>query len=329
MDNQLAISVFLTGGLFLGLFVFWRKVRYDSKYEEKEAVDGFLTSLFLGWLAGRATFIVSNFDSFGWQPLNWLNFWSYPGIIEIVALIISGWYLFGWCNRHRFDNWQILDFWVTAASLTLVIYEVGQFISGTGFGYETTLPWGFAYPGAVTPHHPVQLYLALFYCLLFLYLVKTEYNYRTYDWYRNSRSAAVPGFLVSISMIAFGLAGCLISFFRSPQWQIGWFNFDFCLNFIILIWGMRILWVRSGRKLNLEKATENDHDQSSLQPTPIINTKSGIEEIELVTISEDLEKKTEKKPANKLNIRKLTQISTVKSPTRIKKKITPTKFKMK
>lgn len=333
MIHQLTVPIALACGLFLGLFVFWRKVKYDSGYDEKEAVDGFLVSLFLGWLAGRIGFIIYNFPTFGWQVIRWLDIWHYPGMIEIIALIISGWYLFGWCNRHRFDNWQILDFWATAASLTLAIYEVGQFFAGAGFGFETRLPWGVIYSGAVTPHHPVQLYLAIFYFVLFLYLVRTEYNYRTYNWYRNGRSAAVPGFLTAVSMMAFGFSGCLVLLLRTSQWSIGWFNLDLVLNLIILIWGGRILWIRSGRRLDLESEKKPVGTSQLSKPLPLVTATTGIDEIGAgLAAATEFAQQSETKKSTFIGKKQppISSISSVvKSPTQIKRKPLPTKFKLK
>ncbi|MCL2110387.1 prolipoprotein diacylglyceryl transferase [Microgenomates group bacterium] len=247
------IPLFLVVGLLSGIFVYWRKIKYDSEYSEYEAVDGFLRSLLGGYLMGRAVFVLMNIDVLGLYPLNWINVVLYPGFNELSALVASGGLLFWWCKKHKFEAWMVLDFWVRSAFLGFAIYKLGYFAAGLGFGNATSMPWGIVFPHTITPHHPVQLYLAAALGIMFFVLGKIEGNYRTFLWYRGKRKTAQAGFVLSIGMISFGMINLGLSWLKPASFMMGSFMADYAIYAAFIVIGLIIMMVRSGRKIGRRK----------------------------------------------------------------------------
>src|SRR3989344_144001 len=112
------LNVCLSVALLSGLFVFWRKGR-EEHYDEAMLFDGLLLSVVVGLVVGRIGLIVLNWSQFGMNWITWFDFISRPGFSLWLMLIASGWYLYRYAHRHKWDEFEILDFWVLAVSLAL------------------------------------------------------------------------------------------------------------------------------------------------------------------------------------------------------------------
>ena len=113
------------------------------------------------------------------------------------------------------------------------------------------MPWGVVFPQLIDPHHPVQLYMAIFYLVLYFYLSKVEYSYRTFSWYRYGKKTAQTGFLASMFLILIAVFNFVISFFRPVSFELYGFNFDLIISSALFIAGLFLLYSRSGRPLPL------------------------------------------------------------------------------
>jgi prolipoprotein diacylglyceryltransferase len=240
------LNVFLVVAFLVIAFVFWRKGR-EEHYPEEQLMDGFLLSGIAGFIIGRAGFIISHFDQFGFNVWHWLDLVSKPGILTLAAMIGAGWYLFRFASGKKWDEFEVLDFAVLAASTGLIFVNIGLFFDGTSFGMPTTLPWGVIFPGVVEKHHPVQLYFALFYLLLSLYLGWAEARYRTFEWYRAGKNSAQTGFLLSMFLIFGGAFSLGMSLIKPAVLVVaGWSLDPFIYGFFILA-GIVLLLQRSNR----------------------------------------------------------------------------------
>lgn len=240
--------LFVLFAFFFASFIFWKKGR-EEHYSEADVFDSFLISTLLGSVVARVIFILFNFHVFGFHFLSWLDFNTYPGINLIAGLVAAAIYMYKIASRNKWDQYEVLDFWVTSISLGLSIYYVGTFFDGTGYGFGTSLPWGVVFPQLVEPHHPVQMYFSLFYILLYVYLFKVEYSYRTFLWYRHGKKTAQTGFLTSSFLIAVGLFTIFMAFLKPATIEFVGINLDMVIGFITAFFGMSILYSRSGRSI--------------------------------------------------------------------------------
>lgn len=242
------ISLFLILAFLVSSFIFWRRGR-EEHYKEELLFDGFLLSGLVGVLAARAGYVVLNAGDFGFSLVRWLDFFSYPGFSGSIGLAVMGIYLHRFAKRSKWDSFEILDFWAPAMALGLAVLHVGLFFDGGGYGLASTLPWAVTFPGSFAARHPVQLYFAIFYVVLFAYLQWAEFHYRTFEWYRSGKKTAQTGFLVAVAMSTTGLVHVIFSFLKENPTQLYGIGIDQVIGMVLFFVGVGTLYVRSGKEL--------------------------------------------------------------------------------
>ncbi|MCB9813613.1 MAG: prolipoprotein diacylglyceryl transferase [Pseudomonadales bacterium] len=240
------MSLFVILSFFVSSFIFWRKGR-EEHYKIIELFDSFILSTVVGLSLARLAHILLNFDQFGLDILKWFDFINFSGINLIVGIVAASIYIYQFSLKKKWDAFEVLDFWVTSISLGISVNFVGLFFEGVGYGNATQLPWGVVFPQLIDPHHPAQLYSAIFYLLLYFYLSRIEYSYRTISWYRHGKKTAQTGFLVSTFLIITAIYNFLIIFLRPTNLAFFGINFDLVISVALFIFGLSILFYRSGR----------------------------------------------------------------------------------
>jgi prolipoprotein diacylglyceryltransferase len=242
-----SLNVLLAIALVVGMFTFWRKGK-EEHYDEMDLFDGLFLGQLLGIVCARITFIILHFDRFGLDPIAWVDIFSNPGFTLVAFFIVSGFYLYRFALKKKWDAFEILDFWVLAVAVSQVFVWLGYFLEGIFFGTPTQLPWGMIFPGVFEKHHPIQVYQLLFYLLLAWYLGWVEYRYRTFEWYRKGKNTAQTGFLLSIFLITNGLVHLLFSFITVPSLVVYGVPVDVVLAGLIFVGVLAMLYIRSGRQ---------------------------------------------------------------------------------
>ncbi len=236
-------NLFLVLGLFIAAFTFWRRTK-EEHYQEIELFDGFLLAVIMGLVSGRLGFVLTHWSDFGFNFSKWINVFVYGGFSGLIGLLGATFYLAFFAKRRRWDVFSILDYWVTSLSLGVGMVYLGLFFDSAGDGQATKLSWGVIFPGQLEPHHPVQLYWALFYLSSFLFLLWVEGRYRTFGWYRAGKKAAQTGFLTASFLIMLGAFSFLIALLKvsvSSTW------FDYYLAGTALASGLILMAIRSNR----------------------------------------------------------------------------------
>ncbi|MDO5561710.1 MAG: prolipoprotein diacylglyceryl transferase [bacterium] len=243
-------NIFLVLAAFLGSFIFWRRLHQNANYKEFIIFDIFLLSIFLGFVGGRFIFILLNWPRFGWNVLSWFDMIHYPGIAVIFAIAIAGFSCKLQLAKQKIAKLEIMDYWAQATCFGLIFYSMGLFFAGEHSGYLTNSFLGINFPGLAMKNHPLQLYNAVFYLGLYIYLNYLEKNYRTYNWYRGNRSSADTGFLVGVFLFASGLYS-LITLTLGPA-QFYWYNFslDWIIYLLVTFIGGSILLQHSAHAIH-------------------------------------------------------------------------------
>ncbi len=236
--------------IFISSFIFWRKGK-EEYYDTLELFDGFVLSTFFGVLAARIAFVLLNINLFGLDLLKWFDVINHRGFNLIVGIAVASFYLHQFAVEKKWDAFEVLDFWVTSIALGLSINFVGLFFEGVGYGNSTQMPWGVVFPQLIDPHHPIQLYTAIFYAYMYVYLFRVEYKYRTFSWYRYGKKTAQTGFLVSMFLIYVALFSFFMTFLRPAALEIYGLNIDSVISICLLICGICLLYYRSGRQIPL------------------------------------------------------------------------------
>lgn len=241
-------NLFLIVAYLCLAFLFWRKGK-EEHYDEAQLFDGFLLSTLFGFVVGRFGFILTSFDQFGLNILKWLDIFSQPGVSLLIGMAAATIYMYRYAMKQKWDAYELVDFWVTSLSFCLGVIWLGLFFDGSSFGYATQLPWGITFPGVFTQHHPVQIYYALFFFILYKYLSWVEYRYRTYSWYRSGKNTAQTGFLTSVFILATGFYSLIMALVQPGTISVGGFMLDPWIYLLMTIGGGLMLWVRSGRNI--------------------------------------------------------------------------------
>ena len=246
--------------LLAGLFVFWRKGR-EEHYEEAMLFDGLLLSLLFGLVLARAAFIAMRFGEFGLNVMNWLDLVNKPGFSISALFIGSAFFLYRYAKKKKWDEFEILDFWVMGVTLAQVFIWFGYFLAGTALGTETNLPWGMVFPSVFTKHHPTQLYYALFFSALFWYLSWAEVRYRTFVWYRFGKNTAQTGYLLSVCMLLTGLFSLVMGLVTVPEVVVAGVRADSIFSLVLTVFGLSMLYSRSGRSFPWRRKQQSKLEQ--------------------------------------------------------------------
>lgn len=165
--------------LFASCFIVgWFIVQYFFKTENipiKE-LDSLSLHMVLGTIIGARMGHVLFYEPefFLHNPLEIFMVW-HGGLASHGASIglLVALYLFSRKSTKKSYIW-ILDRAVIPIALAAVMIRLGNLMNSEIYGIKTTMPWGFIFvhAGEVEPRHPTQIYEAICYGLLFIYLIR-------------------------------------------------------------------------------------------------------------------------------------------------------------
>ena len=150
---------------------------------------------------------------------SWAGFWEIfmpwkGGLAShggAVALLLGMWWLsVRYGKKYNFDFLWIMDHLCITVAFAGCFIRLGNLMNSEIYGNVTSLPWGFIFErnGEVAPKHPTQLYEALSYLILGLYLVAR---------YRNKLDRTFRGFFFGAFLVGcFGMR-FIIEFIKEPQ----------------------------------------------------------------------------------------------------------------
>lgn len=143
------------------------------------------------------------------HPLDILKIWqgglaSHGAAIGILVAL----YLFSRKTRQPF-LW-VIDRIVIVVALSGFFIRTGNLFNSEIYGKATDLPWGFIYErvGETLPKHPTQIYEALCYLGIFLFLI--------WHYYQKDGKPR-PGFLFGFFLVTVFGFRFLIEFVKEPQ----------------------------------------------------------------------------------------------------------------
>lgn len=233
-------------GVVGGLYFFWQKAK-EENYELWQTFDGLFLSGLVALIVARITYILLHLQTFPLRPLALVNIFSHPGLWSMAGLVAAYAVILRTARKQKKDVWELWDFYTLLVTWFMVWWWLSRFLLGAAAGTSTTLPIGIMFPQRVEPAHPIQLYAALFYAVLFRYLWWAEPRYRFFIWYRSKKRTAKPGFITAMFLIFTGLFGVLTSFIQYPFMMVFDFELNQILSAIMFVAGLILLYVRSGQ----------------------------------------------------------------------------------
>jgi phosphatidylglycerol---prolipoprotein diacylglyceryl transferase len=143
------------------------------------------------------------------NPVEILKIW-HGGLAShgaAIGILIALW-LFSRKEKKEY-SW-ILDRIAIVVALSGFFIRMGNLMNSEIYGVETTVPWGFVFLryNEVAPKHPTQIYEALVYLALFVFL----------NWlYWRKKGENIQGTLISLLCIILFTARFLIEFLKETQ----------------------------------------------------------------------------------------------------------------
>lgn len=192
-------GVFLVLGFLIASFIVFRYGRWDLK--EEEYMDAFVYTSFFFLIGARIFYILTHFESFSTNLLSYIVFRIEPGLSLYGGLFFGVLFLWYYAKKRKINLQRILDVFSIASSFGFSIVSLGSFMSGGSFGKVTKLPWGVRVEGATITtglYHPVELYQALVFFLLFLVL-----SFLSFSYYRKKEGQVSIVYLTCLSFFVF------------------------------------------------------------------------------------------------------------------------------
>lgn len=184
------------------------------------------------------------------KPLEIFKIWE-GGLAShgaAIGILIA---LFIFSKRSKKPYLWILDRIIIVVALAGFFIRMGNLINSEIYGTVTDMPWGFIFVNAfdprqaVEPRHPTQIYEALSYLLIFIFLL---------TYYYKKNGAPRTGFLFAMFLILVFGARFIIEFFKIPQvgFESNWvLNLGQLLSIPFIILGFVILFL--GKKKNIKQ----------------------------------------------------------------------------
>ena len=184
-------GLLFVSGFVLGYWMFTKF--FERENVDKRILDPLLYTLLLGTLVGarlgHCIFYQPDYYFGSWDGfLEIFQVWkgglaSHGG--TIVLFFCMMWFARKYGPKNNFDFVWILDHLCIAVAFAATFIRLGNLFNSEIYGDVTSLPWGFVFErrGEVEPKHPTQLYEALSYFLLgifllWLYVKKLDKVYR-------------------------------------------------------------------------------------------------------------------------------------------------------
>jgi len=179
------------------------------------------------------------------NPLEIIAVWkgglaSHGGAIGILIA------LYLWVRKHKLNFMWLLDRIAIVVALGGMFIRLGNLMNSEIYGIETSLPWGFIFvrEGETLPKHPTQIYEALSYLIIFLFLF---ISYKKNILYNNR------GISFGIFLILLFSARFLIEFIKNPQEEFEKFlplNMGQILSLPFIIAGFIIIFLATKNKFD-------------------------------------------------------------------------------
>lgn len=206
-------GLLFVSGFIIGYFIFqWF---FKREGVPAKVLDNLLYTLLLATLVGARLghCLFYEPEYYLARPLEILKVWegglaSHGGGIGI--LLAMWWFVSKYGKTYKFDYLWLVDRLGIATALAGMMIRLGNLMNSEIYGNPTDLPWGFIFTlrGETVPKHPTQLYEALAYLLLFVFLMFI---------YKRFLPKLKRGTLFGIFLIWMFVARFLIEFVKEPQ----------------------------------------------------------------------------------------------------------------
>ncbi len=238
-------GVFLSLGLFLGLYWWWKMGR-DEHWDEINLFDGFFLTAFFFAVFGRIGYVILHFEEMG-SLYRSLAVLAFPGVSFVSGLVgaTAVVWLFG--RNHKWEQGKVFDAYVVLLSLVMIFGGIGGLLNGSNPGREVS--WGVLYPGEVVKTFPVDLWVIIWAVISFLIVSRVRKNFRFYTWYKGESSMATPGLAALMFVALLGLYSIVLGLVDKSRYLVfGRVPVETIVGVILIALGLALIKRRMGRR---------------------------------------------------------------------------------
>lgn len=172
-------SILFVSGFILGWYIFRWFFRREGISEK--LLDPLLYTLLIATIVGARlghcifydpAYYFGSWKGFAEVFMPWKGgLASHGGAIAL--LLAMWWFAEKYGKKNGFDFLWIMDRLVITVAFAGCFIRLGNLMNSEIYGFETSLPWGFVFERRheIVPKHPTQIYEALTYLLLGLFLI--------------------------------------------------------------------------------------------------------------------------------------------------------------
>lgn len=235
-------GVFLSLGLFAGLYWFWKMGR-DEHWDEAWIFDTYFVSTFLYLIVGRLGYILVNPDMYSLGRA--LSLLAHPGISAVSGITATLVVMLFLSRRASIEPWKVMDAWAVVLSIVMVIVSVGAILNGSMPGIQSSM-LGYIHPGDTVPRLSGDLWTFIWSLITFGVVSRVRKNFRFYSWYKGEASVAHDGLaaLMLLSLAGFYAVVLGLVIEGSRIWVIPRITI---VGFLILISSIVLIYFRSGK----------------------------------------------------------------------------------
>lgn len=237
-------GLMLAGGLFLGLY-FWWKMGRDEHFEEIELFDSFFISLIIFGIVGRIGYVLLHFDQVG-TLYRALAFLTFPGINVLSGLIGATIFVVMFARSQNWHEWKVLDSFAVVLSAVIAFSGIGGLLNGSIPGRAAS--WGLMYPGQDVARIPVDIWVFVWGVITFAVVSRVRKNFRFYGWYKGESSMAQEGLASLVFLAASGIYYFVAGFLLEPGWKLVGIPGQVLFGLVLTVTAVILIERRVGRR---------------------------------------------------------------------------------
>lgn len=177
-------GVFLTIGLFIALYYWWKMGR-DEHFDEISLFDAFFLGLISFFVGARLGYIALNLDKVG-SLYRSLAILAFPGLNIVAGIIVATVFLYLYARAQNWEAWKVMDSYVVTLSLAIIFGMIGHTLN-------TNASW------------LMIAFNILWSIAMFVLVFRVRKNFRFYSWYKGESSTAQEGLATLVYVIGVGM----------------------------------------------------------------------------------------------------------------------------
>lgn len=184
---------------------------YEKEKKPQKDLESLTITMIIGTVVGARLGHCLFYDPIGYlsNPITILKVWE-GGLAShgaALGILISIWYYVR--KRKNFTFLWVMDRIVIVVALAGFLIRTGNFFNSEILGAPAKVPWAIIFSRIdLTPRHPAQLYEAITYLIIFIYLFLS---------YRKHKGFIPSGKLFGLFLILVFGARFIIEFFKDIQ----------------------------------------------------------------------------------------------------------------